>query len=241
MLKFHDIYMPQFNKNRVITVYLPPSYASGNRFYSVVYMQDGQNLFNDEEAFGGTSWRVGDTIDRMPIYKQAIVVGIHNGEVDRIDEYTPFKRNKQGGKGADYLRFIVETLKPFIDNNYRTLTPPEHTWLVGSSLGGLISLFGGLLHPSVFGKIGVMSPSIWFNPKILQIAANGNVSNNRFYFVGSKVESRSMEADLQKCYWRMKELGLAEDKLTVLITNKGKHNEMYWRQMFKKLYLELIK
>jgi predicted alpha/beta superfamily hydrolase len=239
-MDFHQIYMPQLGRNRTISVYLPPSYASGKRHYSVLYMQDGQNLFNNKEAFSGRAWGIGNMIDKMPIVRQAIVVGIHNGQMDRINEYTPFKRNKQGGQGAAYLQFIVETLKPFIDQKYRTLGAPEHTWLVGSSLGGLISFYGGLMHPSVFGKIGVFSPSFWFNPKVLEINPNGSIANNRFYLVGSKTESRTMEPSLQQAYWRLKALGVADNQLTVLISERGKHNEAFWGRAFRKLYLTLI-
>ena len=239
-MDYHTLWMPQLKANRRIAVYLPPSYASGKRAYSVLYMHDGQNLFNDDEAFS-RAWRVGNIVDKMPIYQQSIIVGIDNGGAERINEYAPFKRGKQGGNGANYLKFIVETLKPFIDAHYRTLPSAEHTWLVGSSLGGLISFYGGLMYPSVFGKIGVLSPAFWFNPKILTLDPTSDLSNNYFYVVGSKTESQSMEKTLQDTYWRLKNLGIAEDHFSVVIQDRGTHSEAFWAKEFKKLYLYLIK
>lgn len=239
-MDFHTMLMPQLNVNRRISVYLPPSYASGKRYYSVLYMQDGQNLFNDAEAFS-RAWRIGNIVDKMPIYQQSIIVGIDNGGEERMNEYAPFKRGKQGGKGANYLKFIVETLKPFIDANYRTLSEREHTWLVGSSLGGLISFYGGLTYPSVFGKIGILSPAFWFNPKIMTLDPTADLSPNHFYIVGSKTESQGMEKTLQDTYWRLKNLGVADAHLNVIIRDRGTHSEAFWAKEFKKMYLHFIK
>jgi predicted alpha/beta superfamily hydrolase len=240
MIINHTIYMPQLNTERTVRVYLPPSYEIGQRYYSVLYMHDGQNLFEDADAFG-RPWYVGKMIDKMPIYKQAIVVGIDNGSESRLDEYAPFKNKGQGGKGKAYMQFIVETLKPFIDNNYRSLGTPDHTWLVGSSMGGLITFYGGLLYPQVFGKLGILSPALWFNPKILKQDPISSLENNRFYVVGSKTESQTMSETLSQTYYRLKELGVFDDRLTVIVRDKGGHNEAFWGREFKKMYEVFIK
>jgi predicted alpha/beta superfamily hydrolase len=235
MIIKHNFFIPQLNTKRNIRVYLPPSYERGNRFYSVVYMHDGQNIFDSPDAFA-RPWYVDKLVDKMPIYKQTIVVGIDNSGSSRIDEYAPFKNKNQGGKGEKYMRFIVETLKPFIDKEYRSLSSSEHTWLIGSSLGGLITYYGGLLYPNIFGKIGVLSPAFWFNPKIMEYNPVLPLDNNRFYVVGSKAESASMEQTLQQTYWRLKALNVPDERLTVIARDIGGHNEAFWNREFKKMY-----
>jgi predicted alpha/beta superfamily hydrolase len=231
------LYSPQLHLNRTIRIYLPPSYASGRRYYSVVYMHDGQNLFSGGSAFG-RPWRIEKIIDKMPVYKQAIVVGIDNGGGQRMDEYAPYRGRSKGGKGHAHLQFTVDTVKPWVDMHFRTLTTPDHTWIVGSSLGGLVTLYGGLVFPQVFGKVGVLSPSLWFNPQLLQQAPAGSLEASRFYVVGSRTESRGMESGLQRTYWRLKSLGVSDDRLKVIVRDRGGHNETFWSREFKKMYLE---
>jgi predicted alpha/beta superfamily hydrolase len=240
MIITHTIYIAPLNTNRTVRVYLPPSYDNGQRYYSVVYMHDGQNLFEDADAFA-RPWYVGKMIDKMPIYKQVIVVGIDNGGLNRLDEYAPFKNKRHGGKGKAYMQYIAETLKPFIDSAYRTLVVPQHTWLVGSSMGGLITFYGGLLYPQVFGKLGIISPAFWFNSKILKQDPVSSLENNRFYVVGSKTESHTMAETLSQTYYRLKALGVTDDRLMVIARDKGGHNEAFWAREFKKMYEVFIK
>jgi predicted alpha/beta superfamily hydrolase len=237
MIEHHILYSPQLQLQRKVRVYLPPSYGTSQRHYSVIYMHDGQNVFQSSDAFG-RPWRVESIIDKMPVRKQAIVIAIDNGGGERVNEYAPYRRGQKGGKGHDYMRFIVENIKPWADTNYRTLGSADHTWLVGSSLGGLITMYGGLQFPQVFGKIGVLSPAFWFNPGILSQAPNGWLSDNRFYVVGSQTESKGMASGLQRTYWRLKELGVPDDRLKVIVRDRGGHNEAFWSREFKKMYLE---
>lgn len=237
-LHTHHFHMPQLGRHRRVRVYLPPGYTRADRYFSVLYMHDGQNLFHAGEAFA-RPWQLGRILDKMPLNKQAIVVAIDNGGADRIDEYAPYRRRNRGGQGQAYLQFIVETLKPFIDREYRTLAYPEHTWLVGSSLGGLISFYGGLAYPGTFGKIGVLSPAFWFNPAVLKQAPSASLSANRFYIAGSRTESAGMEHTLQQTYWRLKALGLPDERLTVVVRDRGRHNEAFWSREFRKMYLQM--
>lgn len=237
MIEQHILYSPQLQLQRKIRVYLPPSYASGQRYYSVVYMHDGQNVFNQGDAFG-RPWHIESIIDKMPIRKQAIVVAIDNGGGERMNEYAPYRRGQKGGKGHAYLQFITETIKPWVDARYRTLGSADHTWLVGSSLGGLITLYGGLMFPQTFGKVGVLSPAIWFNPAVLNQAPSSSLRDSRFYVAGSKTESSGMESGLQRTYWRLKDLGVSDDRLKVIARDRGGHNEAFWSREFKKMYLE---
>lgn len=154
---------PELGNARTIDVYLPPSYRTGGRHFPVVYMHDGQNLFDARTAFAG-EWHVDDTMERLaPRGLEAIIVAIPNMGRKRTDEYSPFEdRRHGGGLGEAYLSFIIDTLKPRVDRRFRTKPSREHTGIIGSSMGGLISLYAFLRHPHVFGFAGAMSPSLWF-------------------------------------------------------------------------------
>lgn len=158
------VYSPQLNNFRDILVYLPPTYTRTHQHYPVIYMHDGQNLFDPRTSYAG-EWGVDETMDSLAYEEglEAIIVGIPNTGVYRMDEYSPFRDERLGGgRGGDYLRFIVETLKPQIDGRFRTLPGRRHTGIMGSSMGGLISLWAFFEYPTVFGFAGVMSPSLWF-------------------------------------------------------------------------------
>ncbi len=168
---FHSEFLA---KDRDIIIYLPPGYEDDEaRRYPVLYLQDGQNLFDGETAFiYGQHWRVGETADDLihaGAVEPLIIVGIYNAGEKRIDEYTPTedRRSKVGGNADRYGRFLVEELKPFIDARYRTQTDAANTGLGGSSLGGLVSLHLGIKHPRVFGKLAVLSPSIWWDRRVI--------------------------------------------------------------------------
>jgi predicted alpha/beta superfamily hydrolase len=156
--------------DRDITIYLPPGYNDRDDVrYPVLYMHDGQNLFEAERAFiPGQHWRLGEAADEAIASRTArpmIIVGIDNTGASRIDEYTPTNDPARhgGGKAKDYGRMIIEELKPIIDAKYRTLPNAPNTALGGSSLGGLATLYLGLTHPGVFGHLAVMSPSVWWH------------------------------------------------------------------------------
>ncbi len=162
------------SKDRDVVVYLPPGYETdAARRYPVLYLQDGQNLFDGATAFiFGQHWRVGETADALigaGSVEPLVIVGVYNAGEQRINEYTPTRdgRRKIGGQADLYGRFLVEELKPFIDSQYRTLTDAANTGLGGSSLGALVSLHLGIKHPHVFGKLAVLSPSIWWNRRVI--------------------------------------------------------------------------
>jgi len=159
---------------RDLIVYLPPGYdASPNRRYPVLYFHDGQNLFDGATSYiPGQEWRLDETAQALIAagkIERLIIVGIYNTGKDRIDEYTPVAdaRHKLGGKADLYGRLLVEEVKPFIDREYRTLTDAKHTGLGGSSLGGLVSLYLGLKYPKVFGRLAVVSPSVFWGDKFI--------------------------------------------------------------------------
>jgi len=160
--------------DRDITIYLPPGYNDRDDVrYPMLYMHDGQNLFEPERAFiPGQNWRLREAADEAIGGRTArpmIIVGIDNTGSSRIDEYTPTydAARHGGGKADDYGRMIIEELKPIIDASYRTLTDAPNTALGGSSLGGLATLYLGLTHPAVFGHLAVMSPSVWWDNRAI--------------------------------------------------------------------------
>jgi predicted alpha/beta superfamily hydrolase len=154
--------------DRDVLVWLPPGYhAESSRRFPVLYLQDGQNLFNPETAFvRGQDWRAHETAAGLIVsgaVEPLILVGIDNTGVHRVREYTPVRGLRgEGGKAASYLRLLIEEVKPLIDRQYRTLPEATQTGVGGSSLGGLFSLYAGLTRPDAFGKIAAMSPSIWW-------------------------------------------------------------------------------
>lgn len=176
-LRKHEGFRSRFlEHDRTLIVYLPRGYESSSRRYPVLYMHDGQNLFDPATAFAGAEWRADDTAEQLIAageIEPLIIVGIYNTGEHRIHEYTPVRDPKLGGGLADlYGRMLLEEIKPFIESTYRTLQGPENTGLGGSSLGGLVTLYLGLRDPGVFGKLAVLSPSVWWaNRWILRFIA----------------------------------------------------------------------
>jgi enterochelin esterase-like enzyme len=166
--QFHSQFLPS---DRDITVYLPPAYdESPDRLYPVLYLQDGQNLFDPRTSYvPGRTWRVAETADAIieaGEVEPLIIVGVANTGENRLSEYTPSRDWRMGGGDAQrYGDLLAHELLPFIAENYRVLSGPLHTGLGGSSLGGLVTLYLGLRHPGVFGHLAVMSPSVWWNHK----------------------------------------------------------------------------
>jgi len=167
---------------RQITIYLPPGYdADAQRPYPVLYLHDGQNLFEDHRAFvHGQTWRAAHTAERLihlGEIEPLIIVGIDHAGEGRIDELTPTKdlRLKRGGQAKAYGRMIVEELKPLVDREFRTRPGAADTGLGGSSLGGLVTLYLGLRLPLVFGRLAILSPSLWWDGRNLL----GRVRRNR--------------------------------------------------------------
>ena len=207
-------------------------------------MQDGQNLFDDKTSFIG-EWNVDETLNEL--YKNTgkgfIVVGIENSGEERINEYTPWPHEEYGGgKGAIYIDFIVNTLKPFIDTTYRTKPQQKYTGLIGSSLGGLISYYGGLKYPSVFGKIGALSTSFWFSSEVFAFTKHyGKLNTVKMYLlVGGKEGNGDMESATKTIENLLLESGFNNKNLITKISPLGDHNEAFWRSEFQEVVSRLF-
>ena len=231
------IHSPQLDTERKIWVYLPSGYDSDSKKYPVIYMHDGQNLFDKGSSFSG-EWRIDEQLDSLQA--KAIVIGIEHGGDKRVDELTPYPNEKYGGGHADsYLDFIVNTLKPHVDNHYRTKPDKEHTAIFGSSIGGLVSFYAVLKYPKVFGKVGVFSPSFWFSNDIYDLVIKTEHIDARIYFMAGDHESTEMVNDLD----RMLELVLTKTnkkKIHKKIVHNGRHNETLWAKEFAEAYLWLM-
>ncbi len=234
-----DFYMPQLDRHRRIWLFLPPDYESSGLDYPVLYMHDGQNLFDVATSFAG-EWEVDETLNALFADGKAvpIVVGIDNGGGDRIDEYTPWPNPQHGGGDGDlYAHFIVETLKPYIDANYRTKPGRENTGVMGSSLGGLISHYIGIKYQDIFSKAGVFSPSYWFNDSVYDFTfLSGKQHNMRINIMGGDNESNGLLAEMNAMIDTLQAAGFGESEMTLKVVPGGQHNEALWRNQFGEAY-----
>lgn len=228
--------IPQLQRQRDIWIYLPPDYAQSTAAFPVIYMHDGQNLFDAATSFSG-EWKVDETLNQWAENnKQSfIVVGIANGEAHRMNEYAPWVNDQYGGgEGEAYVSFITETLKPYIDSNFRTLAGPEHTALVGSSLGGIISFYAGLQYPEVFGKIGALSPAFWYNPEFFAFANTTTLPRHqRLYLSAGGEEPESVAANITRISSTLLSRGWAANRLQSKVHAGYGHNETYWASIFE--------
>jgi predicted alpha/beta superfamily hydrolase len=235
-------YMPQLKRKRRIWVYLPDTYAaSEGQRYPVLYMHDGQNVFDACTSFSG-EWGVDEALGQLQQQGRgagAIVVAVDNGGAERLNELSPWKNPEYGGgQGDHYVDFLVETLKPYIDAHYRTLTGRAHTSLAGSSMGGLISTYAALKYPQVYSKIGVFSPAFWFAKDSLFQYVRQHPANpdTRFYFVSGTTESETMVPLMQAMRDSLQRGGVPAAKLAYSTPADGKHAEWFWKREFLAAY-----
>jgi predicted alpha/beta superfamily hydrolase len=235
--------MPQLGRKRKVWIYLPKGYATSSKIYPVLYMHDGQNLFNEQTAPFG-EWGVDEALDSLQqkTGKECIVVGIDNGGMKRMTEYNPYDNAKEGkGEGNQYIEFIVKTLKPYIDSKYKTKKGPENTFIAGSSMGGLISFYAMLKYPDVFSAGGIFSPSFWIAPEVFTDAEKFTTTATqmpRFYMYAGKMEPANMVTNNEK----MADLLKKNQRYSIrLITDPlGRHSEKTWRQEFPSFYMWLM-
>jgi alpha-glucosidase len=204
-------------------------------------MHDGQNLFDTKTSYAG-EWEIDETLNKLFTEKklELIVVGIDNGGESRMDEYSPWNNKKYGGgEGDAYVDFIVNTLKPYIDSSYRTLSNKENTGIMGSSMGGLISFYAGLKYPDTFGKIAVFSPSFWFASDCFQYATEHGKINSKMYFLVGEDEGGNMVSDTEKMVEVMESNGFDKDHIYKKIVPKAQHNEQFWSSQFEQAVLWL--
>ncbi|MCB0516809.1 MAG: alpha/beta hydrolase [Bacteroidetes bacterium] len=230
--------IPQLDKHRRIAIILPHNYYKSSKKYPVMYLHDGQNLIDPQAPYG--CWKLDHRMARLAQKGMGdfIIVAIDHGGKDRLKEYVPFDTPRWGvGDGKKYVRFLAETLKPFVDKHYRTLTDRENTGIGGSSLGGLISIYAGTLYPQVFSKMMIFSPSLWIAPKIYlnTIHFTDNYPMRIYVYVGAK-ESDFMVPQAQHFKEMIEKKGLDKEKIRVKlkVNPLGRHNEGEWGKAFPK-------
>ncbi|MDX2005185.1 MAG: alpha/beta hydrolase-fold protein [Meiothermus sp.] len=238
-----EVYSPQLKNWRDIVVYLPPSYHLSNQRYPVLYMHDGQNIFDEATSYVG-EWQVDESMEWLAETEglEVIVVGVPNAGVERLNEYSPFRDPKHGGgKGDAYLRFLTQTVKPMIDEQFRTLPGRENTGVMGSSMGGFISLYAYYACPEVFGRAGVVSPALWFGDgAIYDFVAGAPQADGKLYMdVGhrevtlSHIDSGHYLEGVRLMDTQLREKGWRDGKNYMYVEDKrGIHNEAHWARRF---------
>ncbi len=232
-----EFYIPQLERYRKVWALLPYDYYISDKKYPVLYLQDAQNLFNEGSQFG--NWEIDKKLSILAEYGRGdvIVIAVEHGSEDRIKEYIFDNDNiTKGSEGKKYIRFIADTLKPFVDDHYRTKKDRENTGIGGSSLGALISIYSGFLYPEVYSKLLIFSPSLWVEP------------NNRFpmmsfkipykmkiYLYGGEKEGSKMVKRIQlfeNYLERWEKKNLFDFEFKTNINPEGSHNEFHWSQEF---------
>jgi predicted alpha/beta superfamily hydrolase len=236
--RIHGFESKILGNTRDITIYLPPNYDDRtDRRYPVLYMQDGQNLFDEHRAYiPGQHWKLKEAADAAIGERTAspmIIVGVDHAGIGRMDEYTPVKDSKHdgGGRADDYVRMLVEELKPLIDATFRTLPDAANTGIAGSSLGGLLSLHAGLTQPVVFGRVAAMSPSIWWGDRaILQTVDSFDAPMPRLWAdIGGREGAEALN-DARALRDRIAAKGWNEDAFRYYEDRRADHSERAWER-----------
>lgn len=237
--------MPQLGRRRTIRLYLPPGYAGSDRRYRVLYMMDGQNLFDAATSFAG-EWGVDDTLDRLVRAGDpgAIVIGVDNGGPARAEEYHPILPGGEPGKADAFVNFLCQALKPEVDARLRTLTGPADTAILGASSGATLALHAAFTRPDVFGLAGAFSAPLWLAPAparevmaLLPVRPWSRialVSGGR-EFVGD-LQPGVFAAGLEPMRAALFAAGYRPDQIRIETDPDGQHNEAFWGRAFEGVY-----
>lgn len=230
-------YIPQLDRYRKVWALLPHDYHATDKSYPVLYLQDAQNLFNEGSGFG--NWEIDKKLSILAEYGRGdvIIIAIEHGSEDRIKEYIFDNDNvANGSEGKKYIRFITDTLKPFVDENYRTKKDRDNTGIGGSSLGALISIYSGFLYPEVYSKLLIFSPSLWVEPNNNFPMMSFRVPfKTKIYLYGGGQEGSKMVKRIhvfEEYLKRWEKKNLFDFEFRTSINPEGTHNEFYWSQEF---------
>lgn len=250
-MRTHELRVPYSNQTRRVRVLLPKNYLEDEeQTYPVVYFHDGQNVLYSKESFSGHSWKVIPAIKRNPDISKMIVVAIDNDGANRMNEYAAWKYKEFGipgmqfgGKGIEYAEFVMQVVKPFIDQEYRTKSDKAHTAMIGSSLGGNITQFMGLAYQDQIGCLGVFSSASWLHQEAFDryIDRQELDSEQRiFIYVGTEeaddTDKTLMAGNIKQAYiesslsyYRQLIAGGVElDNILLEIASGAVHNEEAW-------------
>lgn len=233
-----QLWLKSLRRYRRIWVCLPPDYQTNPTLrYPVIYMHDAQNLFDAATSFAG-EWKVDEalaSLAQQPGWEPIIAVGIDNGGGERINELTPFRNPTYGGgQGEMYGKDVVESIKPLIDSLFRTKPDRQNTALGGSSLGGIQTLYMGYAWPTVFSKLLVFSPSLWYSDSLQNyLYAQPQAPDVRIHLLAGTNESASMVAETNAFYNGLISAGFPSANISKNIINGGTHSEGFWSQHIK--------
>jgi len=247
-LRLHEFSSRIFRNTRLLRVWLPPGYddpANSDHRYPVLYLNDGQNLFEPATSFTGVEWGADETADRLireGLIPPVIVVGLDNAGKDRIREYMPYRSFNPmmlRVQGNRYPSFLIKEVMPFISRNYRVAGGPENTGLGGSSLGALIALYTASVRPGIIGRLLLESPSLWASNR-QSIKESRQVVRwpERVYLgtgtaeVGRKGRDQSAVDDVRELAGIMRRSGLGDERLRLAIEEGGTHHESAWARRF---------
>src|SRR5580693_9513075 len=247
-LRLHEFQSRVFRNTRFLRVWLPPNYddaENSGRHYPVLYLNDGQNLFETATSFAGVEWQVDETADRLireGAVPPMIIVGIDHAGKDRIREYMPHRSMNPmmlRVQGRYYPDFLIKEVMPFVGRNYRVAAGPENTGLGGSSLGALIALYTAMVRPGVIGRLLVESPSLWVSHRqTIKESRSVRIWPERIYLgvgtaeAGSAERSRSVVDDVRELAAILRRAVLSEKRLRLVIQDGAGHNEAAWAERF---------
>jgi predicted alpha/beta superfamily hydrolase len=247
-LRIHEFRSRTFRNTRFLRVWLPPGYddvVNAGRQYPVLYLNDGQNLFEAATSFTHVEWQVDETADRLiraGVIPPMIIVGLDNAGKDRIREYMPHRSLSPPvlrPQGSRYPRFLIHEVMPFIAGNYRIATGAQNTGLGGSSLGALIALYTASVRPGMFGRLVLESPSLWVsNRQPIRESRNVERWPERIFLAigtaeaGKKDRDQSVVDDVRELAGILRRAGLDDKRLRLVIEEGGTHQESAWARRF---------
>ncbi len=247
-LRLHEFHSRIFHNTRFLRVWLPPHYdvpENSSRRYPVLYLNDGQNLFESATSFNGVEWQVDETADRLireGIVPPMIIVGIDHAGKDRIREYMPFRSLQPmilRVQGNRYPDFLMKEVVPLVTRNYRVASGAGNTGLGGSSLGALISLYTAVVRPGVFGRLLLESPSLWSsNRQMVKESRTVEKWPERIFLATGTAEAgredrdRSMVDDVRELAGTIRRAGVDDRRLRLLIEDGAVHHESAWARRF---------
>ena len=249
MVKKWDVTIPKLSgeKTRKAYIYLPASYEKEpEKRYPVMYMFDGHNVFFDEDATFGKSWGMNNFMKKSK--KELIIVGVecnHEGN-KRLIEYAPFsyensEHGKIKGKGNVYMNWLVKTLKPYIDENYRTLPDRLNTIIAGSSMGGLIALYAVCTYNHVFQRAACLSPSLWVSPgRVLEMVARAHIRRDTTVYMDyGALEIFNHAANEEAMISTAHLLLTKRVNLAMRVVPGGTHSEASWEKQIP-IFMECL-
>ena len=228
--------LSHLNKTRKVYALLPHGYYESNKRYQVLYLQDAQNLFGEDTPFG--SWHI--DVHMATLYQEDLddlmIIAIDHGGKERINEYSPYYHRRFGkGQGKFYAESIIHTLKPYIDQHYRTKPEREFTGIGGSSMGGLISAYIGIVYPEYFSKLMIFSPSFWYSDEIYFDAFKYDYRlPMKMFIYGGARESEFMSKHIRRFQTAVNkgQFDQHHNQFKVEINPEGEHSEAYWSDAF---------